>query len=285
MEVRDQGVDDAEAIAGRNEQPCLAAIVAGRRGGLERPHHRRAHGHHAAIAFVDGAACRRGYGVALGMHLVPAQVVLADRLKSTCAHMQGDGCNTHALGAQAIQKIVVEVQARRRCRHGTGHPRIDGLVAVLVLGIGRAPDVWRQRYLAVRVQVLGDGRVEVEQMELAVPIHDVDSVPVPVQGPVRLQRLADAHLAKRPVRVQDPLDKHLRPPAGVLPRHQPRLDHPAVVDDEQIVGAEQVRQVDEPAVTYRIAGERQQAAGGTRRERTLGDQRLRQVEAKVGATH
>ena len=288
MEVGDQRIHRAERIARRDEQPRLAAVRTRRRRGFQRAHNGRAHGDHAAPAGIDRLSAGGRNRVAFLVHPVPTQVFLAHRLERARAHVQGERHDRHALAADPSDQILVEMQPGRGCRHCPRHARVHRLVTLLVFRLGVAVYIGRQRNSTVVIEKTNDRGVEVQQVELADTLDDIDPVLAKLQEAPGLQRLADPNLAQRPAigptLQMDALDEDLGLTTGVLARHQPGLDDAAVVDHEDIVGTEQIDQRFEPAMTDRITLENQEPTRRTLGQRGLGDQRWRQVEAIVRST-
>jgi hypothetical protein len=96
-------------------------------------------------------------------------------------------------------------------------------------------------------------------------------------------RFAGAEMDQRPPFVQQTLDQQLDAPAAGLAAVQAGRDHPGVVEHQQVAGAQQFRQVIEPAVAERAgcAVQGQQPAVAAPGRGVLGDQFRRQVEAKI----
>ncbi len=179
------------------------------------------------------------------------------------------------------------MQAGRRRGDRAGFARVDGLVALVIGGVGRALDVRRQRHAAEAQQQFFErlGRIEAQHEELAVASeHRRRRAVIEQNAPARLRLLADAELHARLVRAGDALDQDLDGAAGVLAPVQPRRQHARVVEDEQIARREQLDEIGEAAVVEfpvrRVDDE--QAARRALRERRLRDQLGRQVEVKIG---
>ena len=84
------------------------------------------------------------------------------------------------------------------------------------------------------------------------------------------------------VRLQHALDQQFQLAAGGLLAEQARLDHPRVVEHQQVAGAQQRGQVAEDAVDRRVAGAVEQARGAAFGGGVLGHQFGRQVEIEIG---
>ena len=83
------------------------------------------------------------------MHLMEGEIVDPHRLKSTGAHVQGQPGERHPLGTQCLEQGSIEMQSGRRRGHRTALPRIDCLVACLVVCFRLPLDVGWERQLAV----------------------------------------------------------------------------------------------------------------------------------------
>ena len=292
MEIREQPVDDAKPKSRGDEQRGLG--LAGRnlpllvRGRLERAQRRRADGNDTAAT-----GTRRGHGggglgrdpVPLAVHPVRGQIVALHRRKRAGAHVQrhpGDGDTRRA---QRREHRLVEVQSGGRRGDGAGMAGIDSLVARLVGGVRSAPDVRRQRDLAVAIEILGERARSVDgEPEEAVVAreHGRRHAAGQVDRAAGPRRMARAELEYALVRAEHALQQQFDGAAGGLDRAQSRLDHPRVVEDDEIAGGQETGQVAERAILDRVAVDMQQAAFRARRRRRLGDERLRQREVEIG---
>ena len=86
------------------------------------------------------------------VHDVRAHRVGAHGLKRAGAHVQRDERGLHAALAERREQRLVEVQAGGGCGDRAMFAREHALVASAVGGIGFAPDVRRQRHLAVALE-------------------------------------------------------------------------------------------------------------------------------------
>ena len=86
------------------------------------------------------------------------------------------------------------------------------------------------------------------------------------------------------MRAEHALDQDFRRAAGLLAPEQARLQHPRVVEHEQIAGAQEFRQIDERPIVEAPPGhvDDEQAAGRTLVQRLLRDQFGRQVVVEIG---
>ena len=285
VEVRDQRIDRLEAIAGRDEQPRLAAVHAGRGSGFQGAHHGGADRHDASPAGLDRAPCRRRYGVALRVHAVAAQVLHAHRLERAGADVQRDAGYANALRLQTAEDRVVEVQAGRGGGDSARNAGVDRLVAILVRRVGLAVDVRRQRHAAETLEIGRDGLAEIEPVELALAPDHRDCAVANEYRSSRLERLAGPHLAERLALPVEAFDDDLRLAAGILAADQAGLDDARVVDHEEVSRVEQIDDRLETAMPNRVASQFEQTAARAVRRWSLGNQLVRQLEAEVRALH
>jgi len=96
-----------------------------------------------------------------------------------------------------------------------------------------------------------------------------------------LGRLAGANLCDGMIPVDDALDHHLDPAAAFLLSEQARLDDAGVVENQQVAGGDQLRQVGKAPVVQRVAVDVQQSAGRALGGRVLGDQFGREREIEI----
>ena len=256
-------------------QPSLSAAR------LQCPHHRRAHGDHSTAARIDGVRRVLGHLVAFLVHHVHGQLVGADRLKRAGADMQGDRDNTNSPVGNRLQQRCVEVQPRRRRGDGAGMLAVHGLIALLVLGVRGTRDVRGQRRSAVGIEEFQQIAGELKPVELAAALQNGNDLAVHHERAAGMQGLADAHLAQRGVGTFDPLDEDFGATARILDRAHPRLDNAGVVDDEEILRAQQVDDLREAPVCDRIAFQFQQPTVRARCERRPRDETFRQVVGEI----
>ena len=96
-----------------------------------------------------------------------------------------------------------------------------------------------------------------------------------------LRRLAGANLRYSFARIDNALDHHLDLSAAILPAEQARLDDLGVVENQQIAGPDELRQLRESAVVKRSWLNVQQTTRGAVGGGMLGDQLVRKVEIKI----
>src|SRR5215510_14834585 len=251
MEVRDEAIDDAKAIARRDEEIGLAAPggdVAVARGRLERSQARgpdRDHARPTLMRALDGGCGRRRELVSLAVHAVVGEALRTHGLKGAGPDVQGEEGELDAVTPERSEQRLVEVQPGGRRGDRTGRARIDGLITPLVYGIGQVSDIRWERYAAVTLEQFEHGRIACEtQAEEIVGSAEDDGVecagePQPHAG---ARRMARPDLGQRLARPRYPFDQHLDAPAGIPDPGESGLDDTCVVQDEQIPGREQSRQ-------------------------------------------
>ena len=87
--------------------------------------------------------------------------------------------------------------------------------------------------------------------------------------------------------VERPLEQQLHLAAGFLEREQARGNHARVVEDQQVAGRDELRQIAHLPVGQRAGGavERQQPARRSLGERLLGNEFFGKFVGEVGAAH
>ena len=159
--------------------------------------------------------------------------------------------------------------------------RIDGLVTLFVEFVGVVFDIGRQRQAAVGLDQVEHVAFEMQGEEFADALADGDVEGVGQADAVaRLGRLGRPHLGQHGAVVEHALDQHFDLAAGCLLAEEARLQHPRVVEDQQVAGLEQADDVGEMAIGDAVAVELQQARSAAVGQRGLGDALGRQVESK-----
>jgi hypothetical protein len=297
VEVGDHRIDAAKGVPGTNEQARLAVERARRTvpaGGLEGAHHRgpdRDHPSAAGMRRLDAPARAGAHPDPLGVHVVVLEAPGTHRLEGPRADVQGHEVELDAALANRLEQLPIEVQAGGRRGHRARIAREHRLVAGLVAPLRRAADVWRQRHRAVRLEqrlerVFAGIELELEQVRRARG-HGRPGGVGEAQPGSGAGRLAGAHVGEKAPLAGLALDQHLGAPAARLARREPRLDHPGVVEHQQIARRQQLGEIGESAVGQRPAGavEHQQPARPALGERRLGNELLGQVEVEVARTH
>ena len=184
-----------------------------------------------------------------------------------------------------VEHGVGEVQAGGRCGRGGGSPRVDGLVPLGVLQ--RGVDVRRQRELAHGIRIAG-------QHPHAAPAVTEVVGHLDGQPPFVAHDGARRHLLARPderlpaVAVGGGLEEqHLDGAAAVLAQVEAGPPHAGVVDDEQVAGLEERREVPHVAMLGRHVRPPvdQQPGGVAGFDGHLGDALGRQVVVQLVSVH
>lgn len=218
--------------------------------------------------------------VTLAVHAVLAEVVHPHRLEGAGAHVQREPGAVRAVGLDAFEQSLVEMQAGRGRSDRAGVAREHGLVARLVGFAGGALDVGRQRQLAValeqREQVFTLRKAQVKEFANATEHLDLEGIGK-AQAAAGFGRLARAHLRERLVRTDRALDQHLDLAATVLDAMQPCVDDAGVVEYEQVARPDQVGERAEACVRERgrlarLRCQHQQTACAALGQRCLRDQ-------------
>ena len=162
------------------------------------------------------------------------------------------------------------------------------LIAALVPGIGRALEIGRQRQLAVALHQRPD-------VALALPaqVEEITLAPEQLEGalpdldqPARPGLLAHAQLRQHLAAVvEHAFDEDFRPPAAGLAAVQARLDHPGVVEHDQIAGGQQRGKIQHLPVVQAVGGDMQQPRRGARLDGVPGDPLGGQFVMEVLSAH
>jgi hypothetical protein len=140
---------------------------------------------------------------------------------------------------QSGQQGFVEVQAGRgggdRARVAGIHRLVAGFVGVA----GGAFDIGWQRQATVALkqgdQIVGVGKAQVKELAGAAEHLHVERS-LQMEPAARLRRLTGTDLGQGLVAAQGTFDHHLHLTAGVLGAEQAGMQHPGVVEDQQIPG-------------------------------------------------
>jgi hypothetical protein len=127
--------------------------------------------------------------------------------------------------------------------------RIDRLVTLLVVAVGTVLDIRRQRQPAMGIDQAEYIVRKMQRVELAgaLPDDHVEGIGEPDMY-ARRRRLGGAHLGMDGAVVQHPFDQHLDLAAAFLDAEKARLEHPGIVEHQQVAGREQVDDVGKGAV-------------------------------------
>ncbi len=194
----------------------------------------------------------------------------------------------YAARLQCSEQRVVEMQTGSGRRDSARLRGVDRLIASGIGVIGRACDVRRQRDFAVGVEQRFDGArvlaafgIEPQTEEAVVAIDDLQSKLADRDAAAGFRCMAGANLRERLVRSEQPLDQNLDQAAGILAAMQTCPNDPRVVEDEQVAGIEQRRQIPDHAICTCFTDDEQPARAALGRGR-LRDQLGGQLEIEVG---
>ena len=294
VEVRDDGIDDLEVIAGVDEDAGPAALagdlVLGGGGGLEGADARRADGDDAVAGLLrrhDELGGLVGDAVVLLVHLVLLDVVDAHGAEGAEADVQGDEAEVDAHLAQFLHLLFGEVQAGGRGGGGALLAVVDGLIALLVLEF--LVDVGRQRRLAEAVEDLLEDAVVVELDDAAAEVgvlgHRARELIAEADDIAGLGLLAGLDERLPMVRVEAAQEEDLDLAARLVAVTNQAGRHDArVVEDQGVARLEEFLEIVEVAVLDGLLHgvEHHEARGIARLDRHLGDALFWQVVIKIG---
>ena len=200
----------------------------------DRLHHRRTD--------LDPLAVQLERGEILRLHG-------AERAKS---HMQGDPGQFHSLAGQRVQQCITEMQPRRRGCDGSGALGVAGLIPLGISGV--VPfDVGRQRHLTAPVEQGLDRR------RIGAVVRKLNDAPAaggilcrhgePDLSSIDGENVPSPHPLGRPGQTEpQPLTAGLqhqqfRQSATGAAHPQTRLEHPGVIDHQQITGLQFLEQI------------------------------------------
>ena len=296
MEIGDQGIDAAYLVPGEYENLGIARKRLDRAvddGGFQRPQHRSADGNDTAAAGFGGGDLRaqvRAHIQPLAVHDMVFQIFRAHGLKGAGTHMQGNVSGLYPFGLQPIQQRLIEMQAGGRRRHRTGMTGEYGLVTRVVIRIGITLDIRWQGHAAEPVEQGFDRLLgfKAQAVELLVTA-EYGQYRTVGQGnrASRLRRFRGADLGAHALVGQKPFNQDFDLAAGLLLAIQACRNHAGVVEDQQVTGLQQVRQLTELPVLERGVARRHQQQPGIASvgQGRLGDQLRRQIEVEIGFLH
>ncbi len=299
MEIGQQCADPAELV-GRMDEDIGASLLGLERGGaLQDPRAGGADGDDPAARRVGGPFLQPGRDrVGLPMHDVILQPLDLHRPEGAEADVEGDEGVV-----EAGQQLGREVEPGGRRGHRAELVRVDGLVALAVVDSRRSGRIQVQGEGLPPFKDVGRNRHVAEGLEIDLPEEAEDPLAA-LQGLEHLglqgrgARLAGAEA--EPHTGEGPLGRfHQGGPvagAGFLDQEErkgPVLgleaggDHPAVVEDQEVVGTEEIRQIGEAGVGEGAVGpvHHQEAGAGPLRGGIGRDQFGRQLEGEIIGTH
>ena len=305
VKIGQQDIHRLETIRRMDEQPGpaprghdLARVPGGHR--FKHPQRGRAHRHHPpslAPGGDDGRRRVRSQLEILLVHGVRRQILRFHGRESAGTDMQGDKAGAHPQAPEGRQQFRGEMQAGR----GRGHrSRLRGkhrLIAFPILGIvisGRALDVRRQGDLAQLVEARPHIGHALEAQAAAALVVFLDHLgahrgrpsvqpmdPQLAAGPDPFGGAEQGRPVVEPVFLQQ---QELELPARVrFHPAQPGGNDPAVVEHEQIAGAQPGRQLIKSAMPHHARGslEHQQTGLIPARRGGLGDPFRRQIIVEI----
>ena len=295
MKIGQHDIDDAEAITGTNEETAVATkglelAIGG--GGLQTPHTGGANRNDPSARLArqaDAFACILADLQPFGMHDVPVEVIHPHGLEGACPDMQRDLRPSNAQFSQALQHGCIEMQSGCGRRDRTLTAGIEGLIAGIIGLVIRPLNIGGQRNVTLSGHDVGEGRfdrMQTEQITLATGQHQARAIGE-LDDRSRPGRLAGADMGERLVRRQQTFDQDLDPSAGRLLTEQPGAHDAGVIEDEQVIRAQQARQIGEDPVARAVlrAIKNQHPCPATLSERALGNQFGRKIVIKVRALH
>ena len=257
MEIGKQRIDDAETITRRNKQIGVAAKrrqFAARCCGLQRTQTGGADGDHPPAARAAGRDRINHVLPHLQpflVHDVLGKIFVAHRLERPRANVQRNLCHLHAAQADGGEQCLVKMQPG-----GGGGDRAavfgkHRLIALLVALQRRALQIRRNRHLALRRQQLRPRRLARQGKQRLVPPRYLHLGITDANHPANLRRFRGAHIRIRLMRALQALQQNLDAAAAFLLPEQPRRQHARIVEHQQIIGLEQIRQIAHHAVGKR----------------------------------
>ncbi len=296
--VGEQHVDDAEVEPGPDEQvrPALCAVSrgVGEVCRFECPDGRGPDRYHP-VSGPAGIEGRFGDRVGLGVHHVVVKVAGGDGPEGVEAHHKLKVFDRGARCPAGIQHLTGQVEARRGCCCRGGTVAVDGLVALRVVEAG--VQVRGQGHLAVGLHGGEDARLTRRWVgvqhdrapALAKVVTDRDGQVVAGPKPRSRRNPPAGPHEGLPLTVIAGLfqQQDLDCTAGLLGQPQPGRQHPGVVEDQQVTGADHVGQVADMAMvrTGPVGEVDKQAGRGPVIQGNLGDLVVRQVVGEVVGAH
>jgi hypothetical protein len=207
------------------------------------------------------------------MHLVIFDFALAYWLECSSANMQCYFAPVNSVVLYCFNQFVIKVQAGCRRRHCTGKLRIDGLVAFQVIVTGRTINVWGQWNLSILFKYSYRGSRESQFKKGTASSSHADSVVADDQRLARFDGFVRPEQDQGLVIAGDALQHNFNPAAGRPERRHPSWQYPGVIDDNQVTGTEQCRDIAKqefPLLTRFMTGHKK-AARCAPGSRVLGD--------------
>lgn len=296
MEIGDQGIDAADPVARENEDLGIAGkrfdrSIDNRR--FQRTQHRGPdRDDTATTGFGSGNLCAQ-----ISTHIQPFtvhdmvfQMFRTHGLEGAGTHMQSDVADLNALGLQLRQQRLIEMQTGGWRSHRTGMSGEYSLVTRVIIRIGITLDIGRQGHAAEPVEH-GFDRLfgfKAQAVEFIIPakygqyraVRQGDTAP-------RFRGFRGTDLSTHALVGQQTLDQDFNLAAGLLLAVKPCRNDPGIVEDQQVAGLQQFRQITElPILERDITRRHQQQPGITSvGQWRLCDQLWQQIEVEIGFLH
>ena len=215
MEVRDQPVDDPEAISGQDEKPgfaptcaksCAPQVSRARSVVVPDPRSR---------GRLCCARCEWSRPLPAARYTIRCASRGWTRLRygragRSCTHVEGHVSECNAARSQRIEHVCVEVQPGCRRGHRARRSRVDSLMPALVLHVGRMLDIRRQRHRPVSLEHIE--HVGIIELQAERPPCLATTVALTRSCNVSVSALVGACVARAGSEpALDPLPAHARP--------------------------------------------------------------------------
>src|SRR5690606_31344536 len=192
----------------------------------------------------------------LTVHAMLEHILYPDRLKGARSHMQGHVRRIDPQRTYALQQRLVEMQPGGGSSNSAWMPVEHGLITLAVGQLILALDVRWQGDVPVDFQLPGQvWRREAEVVELPLAPQNLcnqrlSRLSLEQQARAGLRRLARPHLGQCLTVAQHPLDQRLDAPPALLAPQQTCRNHPGVVEHQQVLRGQELRQIGEMAMLH-----------------------------------
>ena len=165
--------------------------------------------------------------------------------------MQRNLCHLHAAQANGGEQGLVKMQSGGGGGDGAAVLGKHRLIALLVALQRRPLQIRRNRHLALRRQQFRPRRLAIQGKQRLMPPGHAQFRRANANHPANLRRFRGAHISIRLMRALQALQQNLDAAAAFLLPEQPRRQHARIVEHQQIIGLEQIRQIAHHAVGKR----------------------------------
>ena len=176
------------------------------------------------------------------------QVIHSHWLKRPSPHMQCYKRTAHTSSFDFANELRIKVQTRRRRRNRAPLARKNALVSLAVIRIGRTVDVRGKRYIAPSLEEFKNRPWKLGAPQVVLAPEDAYNTP----RCCHLQPLADGFAGTevhQGFAVRDgSLEEHFDAASRGLGPHKTRRDNPCVVENQEVPGAKEVREVTHGAI-------------------------------------